>query len=118
MYFNDLVNVSSNNPIIYILFAILFVVIIAILLLLYLQNREMRENMNNSIEEDKIQPVMEEVNNDNNDLQSISKELEQLPKEHNVDMTQYEMEQEKTAIISYDELLNKLMIYQCLKINL
>ena len=103
MYFNDLVNVSSNNPIIY----ILFVFIIAILLLLYLQNREMRENMNNSIEEDKIQPVMEEVNNDNNDLQSISKELEQLPKEHNVDMTQYEMEQEKTAIISYDELLKQ-----------
>ena len=110
MYFNDIVN--GSNPIIYVLFAILFIVIIAILLLLYLQNKEMHENMgNNDINNDLNNEVRENINNqeitDNNDLQSISKELEQLPKEHTVDMTQYEIEQEKTAIISYDELVKQ-----------
>lgn len=110
MYFSDIVN--GSNPIIYVLFAILFIVIIAILLLLYLQNKEMHENMsNNDINNNLNKEVSENINNqevnDNSDLQNISKELEQLSKEHIVDMTQYEMEQEKTAIISYDELVKQ-----------
>lgn len=39
------------------------------------------------------------------ELQSITKELETLPRERKIEMTPYEAEQEETAIISYDELI-------------
>ncbi len=39
------------------------------------------------------------------DLQSITRELEMLPRERKIEMTPFEAEQEETAIISYDELL-------------
>lgn len=39
------------------------------------------------------------------ELQSITKELETLPRERKIEMTPYETEQEETAIISYDELI-------------
>jgi hypothetical protein len=40
------------------------------------------------------------------ELVNISKELENLPKERTIQLTPYEEEQENTAIISYDELIN------------
>lgn len=40
------------------------------------------------------------------ELQSITKELEKLPKEKKIKLTPYEEEQEEKAIISYDELVN------------
>lgn len=116
MYIIDIVKTSNSNPIIYILFVILFIVIIAILLLLYLQNKEIREKMviqeNNQEQKDSVleEQVLEdniESINESNELQNLSKELENLPKKHTIDMTQYEMEQEKTAIISYDELVKQ-----------
>lgn len=39
------------------------------------------------------------------ELQSITRELETLPRERKIEMTPYEAEQEETAIISYDELI-------------
>lgn len=39
------------------------------------------------------------------ELQSITRELETLPRERTIKMTPYEAEQEETAIISYDELI-------------
>ena len=39
------------------------------------------------------------------ELQSITRELETLPREKTIKMTPYEAEQEETAIISYDELI-------------
>lgn len=39
------------------------------------------------------------------ELQSITRELETIPRERKIEMTPYEAEQEETAIISYDELL-------------
>lgn len=44
---------------------------------------------------------------DMDDLQSLTKELENLPKERKIQMTPYEEEQEETAIISYDELVQQ-----------
>ncbi|MGN1337679.1 MAG: hypothetical protein ACI4WW_04310 [Candidatus Coprovivens sp.] len=40
-------------------------------------------------------------------LQSLTKELELAPKMKAVNLTQYEVEQEERAIISYDELISK-----------
>lgn len=45
--------------------------------------------------------------NDFLELQNISKELESTPKEHKIQMTPFEREQEEKAIISYDELINR-----------
>ncbi len=50
-------------------------------------------------------------NNEKEELESISKELENLPKERKVNMTDYEAEQEEQAIISYDELLSRTEAY-------
>lgn len=47
------------------------------------------------------------IENKEPDLETITKELETIPKEHSFDMTPYEEEQEKTAIISYDELVKQ-----------
>lgn len=44
--------------------------------------------------------------NDFLELQNLTKELENTPKEHKVEMTAYEAEQEEKAIISYDELVH------------
>lgn len=41
------------------------------------------------------------------DLESITKELETIPKEYTFNMTPYEEEQEQKAIISYDELVKQ-----------
>lgn len=45
------------------------------------------------------------LNSDTTELQNITKELENAPKDRNVEMTAYEAEQEEKAIISYDELV-------------
>lgn len=39
------------------------------------------------------------------DLKEITKQIEENPREINIDLTPYEKEQEEKAIISYDELL-------------
>ena len=50
--------------------------------------------------------VKEEYEGSIEDLQSITKELEVLPREKTIELTPYEEEQESKAIISYDELVN------------
>ena len=49
--------------------------------------------------------TQEEYSGNIEDLQSITKELEILPREKTIELTPYEEEQESRAIISYDELL-------------
>ena len=51
--------------------------------------------------------TMETTKNDKEELQSITKELESLPKERKINLTPFEEEQEQKAIISYEELLSK-----------
>lgn len=48
-----------------------------------------------------------QLNDSIEDLQSLTKELETIPREKTIKMTPYEAEQEETAIISYDELLKQ-----------
>ncbi len=68
------------------------------------------ENVTQKIEEDIEIPDIKEMTQSINikeieDLQSITRELEMLPRERKIEMTPFEAEQEETAIISYDELL-------------
>ena len=53
-----------------------------------------------------IPPVLE-YSNETEELMSITRELEKLPKDKTIKLTPYEEEQEQSAIISYDELVNK-----------
>lgn len=48
-----------------------------------------------------------QLNDSIEDLQSLTKELETIPRERTIEMTPYEAEQEETAIISYDELVKQ-----------
>ena len=48
-----------------------------------------------------------QLNDSIEDLQSLTKELETIPRERTIKMTPYEAEQEETAIISYDELVQQ-----------
>lgn len=48
-----------------------------------------------------------QINDEMADLQSLTKELETIPRERTIRMTPYEAEQEETAIISYDELVQQ-----------
>ena len=52
-----------------------------------------------------IPPVLDYAE-ETQELVNITKELENAPKERTVELTPYEEEQEKTAIISYDELMD------------
>lgn len=121
---------SPNSPIFLFLFFVLIVSCIAIFVILYMQNRELKikQEKNTEVEEQLIEendniivpletikesvvsePIKDDVftsNNDLEDLQSITKELEMLPRERVINMTPFEMEQEEKAIISYDELVS------------
>lgn len=48
-----------------------------------------------------------QINDSIEDLQSLTRELEAIPRERTIKMTPYETEQEETAIISYDELVKQ-----------
>lgn len=54
-----------------------------------------------------IEELVEEKKDDVFDLKNVTKELESLPKERTIQLTDYEREQEETAIISYDELVTQ-----------
>ena len=54
-----------------------------------------------------IEELVEEKREDVFDLKNVTKELESLPKERTIQLTDYEREQEETAIISYDELVTQ-----------
>lgn len=59
----------------------------------------------NVVSEENVQTINEISEED--DLQTITRELETIPKNRKIEMTSYEEEQEKTAIISYDELVKQ-----------
>ena len=58
-----------------------------------------------NIEQEKKQ---EETKNNKIDLQSISNQIEKDIEKNNIELTEFEMEQEEKAIISYDELIRKV----------
>ena len=103
--FRDVVDIFTSFGIVdYILYIAVVTLIILIVSLIYVIKNENDENeeieskeVSNEMQ-DKV-PIHEEL-----DLQNIVNTLDESPKPI-IDMTAYEEEQEKKAIISYDELL-------------
>lgn len=118
---------NQDTPL-YILIGVgLIFVLIAIIYLIYSQSKiKAYQNKKEEVEEENISynifndnveekveeypeevNVSEEVKEDVFDLKNVTKELESMPKERTIKLTDYEREQEETAIISYDELVTQ-----------
>ena len=103
-FFTDIWNMISSFALVdYILYFAVITLIMLIVSLIYV----MREEEFEKLEEQKLEEpkdVVKEPVNDELDLQSIVNTIDENP-EPLADMTTYEEEQEKRAIISYDELI-------------
>lgn len=121
---------TSNTPLFILIGVGLVFIIITIVYLVYnqskmkktyqiKQNSFLDNNVSYNIFENSGKEVVEEekkedvlvVENDNEDffdLKDVTKELESLPKERTIQLTDYEREQEETAIISYEELTQSI----------
>ncbi len=101
----DIVDIFTSFGVVdYILYIAVVTLIILVVSLIYVMKNEGEDNEEKSIEE--VNEDMQEKMplNDELDLQNIINTLDESPKPV-VDMTAYEEEQERKAIISYDELL-------------
>ena len=103
--FQDIIDIFTSFGIVdYILYIAVVTLIILIVSLIYVMKNE-----NEGSEEVELKDVSDEMQekmplNEELDLQNIVNTLDESPKPI-IDMTAYEEEQEKKAIISYDELL-------------
>ena len=99
-------------------FSVLLLMILIVTLLYFIKlNEEVKvkediEDLNKNINDEKVNYVNKIVNSYDDeegellDLETITKALENK-ENNNIDLTVFEEEQEKDAIISYDELINK-----------
>lgn len=144
LYILNIVDLVKENPIYVILAVLALILIIILFCLIYSQNKvisisESNANTTNdngldideiydsipSIEEQKEEVILpkenkeEKVIEDNFDIEDVTKSLESAPRERTIKLTEYEIEQEENAIISYDELVTqaipKLEISKALK---
>lgn len=103
--FQDIIDIFTSFGIVdYILYIAVVTLIILIVSLIYVMKNE-----NESSEEVELKDVSDEMQekmplNEELDLRNIVNTLDESPKPI-IDMTAYEEEQERKAIISYDELL-------------
>ena len=103
--FQDIIDIFTSFGIVdYILYIAVVTLIILIVSLIYVMKNE-----NEGSEEVELKDVSDEMQekmplNEELDLQNIVNTLDESPKPI-IDMTAYEEEQERKAIISYDELL-------------
>ena len=101
--FQDIIDIFTSFGIVdYILYIAVVTLIILIVSLIYVMKNEGSEEVELKDVSDEMQekmPLNEEL-----DLQNIVNTLDESPKPI-IDMTAYEEEQERKAIISYDELL-------------
>ncbi len=101
-------NLSKANVMLFLIIVLLIFIAITIVYIIHLQtesNNITRKGLNKNVPIYKDSPVSEDKKDDSLDLQSLTKELETIPRERVVHMTPYEEEQEEKAIISYDELV-------------
>lgn len=122
---------TQDTPLFILIGVGLVFVIIAIIYLLYSQSKvnaynakqeeiveeditynifsDNKEEIQEEVKEKEL-PKLEELVQEKEevfDLRNVTKELESLPKERTIQLTDYEREQEETAIISYDELVTQ-----------
>lgn len=125
LYILNIVDLIKENPMYVILAVLAFVLLIILFCLIYSQNKVVIINEENEVNNDvdiddiidnmpSVQESVEESLNkvekkveDNFDLEDVTKTLETLPKGRTIQLTDYEMEQEENAIISYDELVTQ-----------
>lgn len=109
--YNDISALSFVEVLFIVLFFILVILLISLISVLKNNNRRMSQAEIRDIPQEELTKQEEvkenmkiKTNNEELDLSSITKELENIH-ESNVKLTPYEEEQEEKAIISYDELL-------------
>ena len=96
MLANILTNITSHDLLLFIVVISLIVISIIMVYLVYSQNRQLTDELIKKENNPKKEML---------ELQELSKKLENVPKNTNINMTQFERDQEEKAIISYDELL-------------
>ncbi len=90
-----LLNLINNKDILLFLSVIALIVIsIMMVYLVYSQNIQLNKQLDKKDNKKEI-----------DELRELSKELEHINRNNNINMTKYEEEQEQKAIISYDELI-------------
>ena len=104
-YFLD---ITISDKFIYgFLIVLLILVLIALVYITIKQNQNIIKQINNQDNHDSNDKKTESSPKEIEDLQSLTKELENIPKGKNIQLTSYEEEQEQTAIISYEELIKQ-----------
>lgn len=104
-YFLD---ITISDKFIYgFLIVLLILVLIALVYITIKQNQNIIKQINNQDNHDSNDEKTESSPKEIEDLQSLTKELENIPKGKNIQLTSYEEEQEQTAIISYEELIKQ-----------
>lgn len=88
--------INNKDVLLYTVVIALIIISIMMVYLVYSQNKQLTKEL---IHKDNTSKEMQE-------LKELSKELENAPKGPNIDLTAYEEEQEASAIISYEELVN------------
>ena len=72
------------------------------------QNISVKQDVEETLEIEEEEEVIEILQDDNeSDVDRILKEIKKASKEESLNLTEFEREQEETAIISYDELCKK-----------
>lgn len=107
--FQDIINVLTSFGVVdYILYFAILTLIILIISLIYIMRNEKNESVSKDTEVKAMDTneVPKEEENGEIDLKAIANTINEKPKPL-IDMTAYEEEQEKKAIISYDELLKE-----------
>ena len=94
-------NIANSDVFVFIIIIFLLIVSMMMVYLVYSQNKQLTEEL--MLRDKKNREAKE---NKELDLRELTKELENAPKEKNIELTDYEAEQEEKAIISYEELLS------------
>ena len=121
---NIIDKITNSDGVFYFIVIVLILICLVLFYLIYSQNEQTiqtvkKVNLNDLDEEEIKQEVTQDITEEvsisdtsvnletSDELQSISKELETLPRDRKIELTKYEEEQEEKAIISYDELISK-----------
>lgn len=94
-------SIANSDLFVFIIIIFLLVVSMMMVYLVYSQNKQLTEELMSRDKKNREAQENQELN-----LRELTKELESAPKEKNIELTNYEAEQEEKAIISYEELVN------------
>ena len=136
LYILNMIDLAKENPIYVILAGLALILMVILFFLVRAQNQAVQRmninefNIDNSDNEELIDEISNDINeveqeeskeqieikeevkeetqnNDSFDIEDVTKTLESIPRERTVKLTEYEIEQEENAIISYDELVTQ-----------